>query len=89
MKKIVTIVLAALFIIVVIQVYNLAKEKTGLKEKLSAVMTEAENLETENVALLGDIEYFGNPKNLAKELKAKFNYKNPGEKLIIVVPEEQ
>jgi len=38
--------------------------------------------------LLGDIEYFSNPKNLAKELKSKFNYKNPGEKLIIVVPEE-
>ena len=89
MKKIVTIVLAALFIVVVIQTYNLVRDKAGLKEKLSAVMTEAENLETENVALLGDIEYFGNPKNLAKELKAKFNYKNPGEKLIIVVPEEQ
>ncbi|MEK7590472.1 MAG: hypothetical protein AAB454_02050 [Patescibacteria group bacterium] len=88
MRKIITIILSGLFIVVVIQVYNLVREKIELKDKLSAVMTEAGKLETENGALLGDIEYFGNPKNLAKEIKAKFNYKNPGEKLIIVVPEE-
>lgn len=89
MRKIITIVLAAFCIVVIIQVYNLVREKIGLTNKLSAVTAEAEKLETENGALLGDIEYFSNPKNLAKEIKAKFNYKNPGEKLIIVVPEEQ
>lgn len=89
MKKIITIVLVAFLIVVIIQAYNLVRERMGLKNKLSAVMTEAEKLEKENGALLGDIEYFSNPKNLAKEIKAKFNYKNPGEKLIIVVPEEQ
>jgi len=88
MKRIITIVLAALFVVVVIQVYNLIKERMELRGKFSAVTAEAEKLETENVVLLGDIEYFSNPKNLAKELKSKFNYKNPGEKLIIVVPEE-
>lgn len=81
-------VLAVIFVVVVTQVYNLVKERLGLRTKLSEVTAESGKLEEENSKLQADIEYFGNSKNLAKEFKAKFNYKNPGEKLVIVVPEE-
>jgi len=33
------------------------------------------------------IEYFSEPRNLEKELRARFNYRLPFEKLIIVIPE--
>ena len=42
----------------------------------------------ENKALDRDIDYYKNPNNLEKELKARFNYKRPGEELLIVVPGE-
>lgn len=36
--------------------------------------------------LSADLNYYMNPQNLEKELRARFNYKNPDEKLIIIVP---
>ncbi|MFA5172968.1 MAG: septum formation initiator family protein [Candidatus Paceibacterota bacterium] len=55
-------------------------------EKLKADMSV---LKKENEELEKDIEYFNDPYNLEKELKSKFNYKREGEKMMIIVPDEQ
>ncbi len=48
-----------------------------------------EALKADSLNLSSDIEYLKIPENLEKELRSRFNYKNPGEKLIIVVPSSQ
>jgi cell division protein FtsB len=55
-------------------------------EKLKADMSV---LKKENEELKEDINYFNDPYNLEKELKSKFNYKREGEKMMIIVPDDQ
>jgi len=50
---------------------------------------ELETLRIEKAKLMGDLQYLLVPENLEKELKARFHFKRPGEKLIILVPEER
>ena len=68
------------------QVYRLNDQRIKLEEELSKITPRVEALAQENESLKKDIEYFANPENLLKELKSKFNYKLPDEKMIIVVP---
>lgn len=57
-----------------------------LKVEFSLLSEKVENLKKENSLLQADLEYFKEPANLEKELRNRFNYKSPGEKMIIVVP---
>ena len=80
-------VIAWLVIIVIlgalsIQFYNLYKSNNTLDAKLKETESEVRTLTGEAEQLKADISYFSDPENLAKELKAKFDYKKPGEKLI-------
>jgi len=51
-------------------------------ETRASPAVEAVTLQSDNAKLKADLQYFAEPENLAKELKAKFDYKKPGEKLI-------
>ncbi|MFH1694302.1 MAG: hypothetical protein ABH880_00925 [Patescibacteria group bacterium] len=90
MKKIV-IILASLIAIAWLgeQVYQLQKERLEFSEEYKEVKDAHEEIEEDNQRLLEKIEYLSEPRNLEKEIRAKFNYKHPEEKLIIVVPEEE
>ena len=65
-----------------IQLYHLYKNNGTLEAKLNEIKTETEVLADEAERLKADISYFSDPENLAKELKSKFDYKKPGERLI-------
>lgn len=80
------IILSLVLIGVSAQVYLILKESNGLKEDLDDLNGRMEALAKENTNLKSDIEYFSNPENLEKELKSRFNYKEMGEKMMIVVP---
>lgn len=84
-----TIVLLAFLVLVAIQVYRLNDQRIKLENELSRISPRIESLEQENKSLKEDLKYFANPENLLKELKSKFNYKLPDEKMIIVVPPRQ
>lgn len=58
---------------------NLSAAASALQVRLAALKTDSENLKS-------DLDYLKIPENLEKELRSRFNYKNPGEKLIIIVP---
>ena len=58
---------------------NMEQQKNDLERKLSG-------LEAENTKLKSDIDYYGNPVNLLKELKKQTTYREEGERVIIVVP---
>lgn len=55
-------------------------EEAGVRSRLSTLEGEQANLNEEVV-------YFSDIRNLAKELKSLFNYKKPGEKMMIIIPQ--
>lgn len=80
------IVLGTILILLGWEIYNLNAKRVALRRNLEEIGGDVGALEAESQKLRADLEYFADPENLIKELKSKFNYKKPGEKLIIVVP---
>lgn len=68
--------------------YTANAERLELRDNLSAVKASLESLHRDNDKIESDIEYFEEPRNLEKEARARFNYRAPNEKLIIVVPQQ-
>ncbi len=54
----------------------------------SALEAQVWQLRDENSKIGEDVEYYSNPDNLEKELRARFNLKKLDERLLIIVPEE-
>ena len=68
------------------QLFQLSKQKKEVDIGLATTQQKLALILEENKKLQADIEYYKNPENLVKELKARFDYKREGEKLLIVVP---
>jgi cell division protein FtsB len=79
-------ILALVLVAVVIQGYLIFQERNKLKETLSDLDSRLEALLSENAKLRSELEYFSHPENLEKELRSKFNYHYPDEKMMIIVP---
>ncbi|MBI2013676.1 MAG: septum formation initiator family protein [Candidatus Colwellbacteria bacterium] len=88
MRIVVYIVFGAVSAIILYHLYGANLERLELKERYSASMEELGELKTDIEGLESDIEYYSDPRNLEKEMRARFNYRAPNEKTIIVVPEE-
>ncbi len=86
MRFVLIIILVIILIGISTQIYFIFKERDELKSNVSDLNKKLQALIKENAILESDIEYFSYPENLEKELKARFNYKRPEEKLIIVTP---
>ncbi len=80
------IFLSLILIAVLTQVYFILREKNQLKDSLENLNRRLETLLKENDNLQSEIEYFSHSENLEKELRARFNYKKLGEKMMIIVP---
>ncbi len=85
-RPIIIAVLCLVLIGVLAQIYFILKESNGLKKDLDDLNGRISALVKENTKLKSDIEYFSIPENLEKELRLRFNYKEAGEKMMIVVP---
>ena len=85
MKTVIFIILTIVLLATWTQIYFIFKELSQSKEKFGILKTKADNLIAENAKIKSEIEYFSLPENLEKELRSKFNYKKPEEKMIIVV----
>ncbi len=82
MRLLLAVAALALFGFLSVQLFNLQRDNRELGARLESANIEIGELELENAKLQADIGYFADPENLAKELKARFDYKKPGEKLI-------
>ena len=80
------IVLSIILIAVLIQAYFILKERDQLKIKMNDLNGRLSVLLKENSDIQSEIEYFSHSENLEKELRARFNYKKPGEKMMIIIP---
>ena len=86
-KRIITVVslvIAVLFFGV--QIFLTLRESKVLAAKNADLSKRLEALTIEKNNISQDLEYYANPANLEKLLREKFNYKLPGEKMIIVIP---
>ncbi|MDP3015008.1 MAG: hypothetical protein Q8N28_01165 [bacterium] len=86
MRFVIIIILSIILIAVLIQAYFILKERDQLKIKMDDLNSRFSALSKENSHIQSEIEYFSYPENLEKELRARFNYKKPGEKMIIITP---
>lgn len=71
------------------ELYHLYLLNKSLGEDLAILEERVAAFTDESAVLQADLTYFAEPENLLKELRARFNYKKPGEKLIIVVSPEK
>ncbi len=70
------------------QVYTLYAERKVVRAEASQVQQKLTTLEDDQAKLKDDVGYFSDIRNLAKELKSLFNYKRPGEHMMIIVPKK-
>lgn len=87
MAKYITIaILVVVIMVVVVQSFGLFREGGAMGEQLRASKEKSERLEKENGELQAQINYFSREENIEKELRSKFNYKKPEEKIMIITP---
>ncbi len=89
MRKLVYIIFAIILGGLLVQVYKIGNEGWGVNKEMKQVNKELELVEKDNADLKEKISYYSNPRNLEKELRARFNYRLPNEKLIIIVPKKE
>ena len=89
MRILIVILLCIATIGIGAQVYFLAGEKNILQANLAEITSKLESMQKENSNLKTEIEYFTKPENLEKELRSRFNLKQPVEKTIIIVPKNE
>lgn len=80
------IILAVAFVFA-FMAYSIIKEKRVYEASVHMLQAKKAGLESENANLSAKIEYFKNPQNLLKEARTQFNFVGPGEKVIIIIPE--
>lgn len=85
--KIAAIAVLSLFLIIMgVQVYSFVAQEMTLGKQLADVRANLDKARSQEADLQAETEYLQNPANLQKELRERFNYKRPGETMIIIVP---
>ena len=85
--KIAAIVVLSLFLIVLgAQVFSFVGQEWSLGGQLADVQANLTKAQVQETSLQEEVRYLSNPANLEKELRARFNYKKPGETMVIIVP---
>jgi len=79
------------FLILIIAVlsyetYTFWSKGKQISVEFDKVNVELQEAKIDQEKLKAELEYLMNPYNLEKELRARFNLREPGEKLIIIVP---
>ena len=70
-----------------VQVHWLQQRAGALTKEYEGLTAQLVKTERDKLDLQADLEYYTNPANIEKELRARFNYRARDEKLIIIVPQ--
>ena len=79
------ILLGLIIVFLGTQIWNYKVQENKLQASLTELNTELNQAKADQAKFQEELQYYQNPANLEKELRARFNYKNPGEKLMIIV----
>ena len=80
------VLLFILLIFIGTRVYGFVVQEHQLSADLADAETRLTKAQADATSLQEESQYLANPLNLEKELRARFNYKKPGETMIIIVP---
>lgn len=79
-------ILVVVIVAISVQLVGLFGKGYGMGKQLRASKEKMEALSKENEELQAQLDYFSHEENLEKELRSKFNYKKPDEKVMIITP---
>lgn len=86
MKIVAAVILAVILIFVGMKVYSFWGQEKQLNQSFTDIEARLAATKTDEANLRLDVQYLANPANLEKELRSRFNYKKPGETMIVIVP---
>jgi cell division protein FtsB len=66
--------------------YRLVGQRSEINAEIADLQSKFEALKKDNEETERDIRYYEDPENRLKEARAQFNFKAPGENLLILVP---
>ncbi len=87
MKVVAAAILFIVLVLVGTKVYSFFMQEQQLSGDLADIEARLTKAQYDETNLRAQVKYLANPLNLEKELRARFNYKKPGETMIIIVPE--
>lgn len=86
LRPIIIAVLIVFILAVGLQLFLVFRQSRELQSELSQLKEKADFFQNENKELKSQMEFLSRLENLGKEMRAKFNLKNPDEQMMIVVP---
>lgn len=86
MKIAAIVVLSIVIVFLGIQVFSFVKQANQLSDDFASIQARLTKAKADQANLEEEKQYLANPVNLEKELRSRFNYVNPGEKMVIIVP---
>ena len=89
MKIAAAIILSGLILFLGKQIYSFIGLESEARNTFSEYQTKIGKAKLDQKKFQEELEYYANQVNLGKEIKGRFNYKAPDEKLIIIVPKNQ
>ncbi|MDE2001492.1 MAG: septum formation initiator family protein [Patescibacteria group bacterium] len=87
MKNLIIAIVAVVILALAWFTIQLFMTHGALVDAESSAQQQLAALQQDSADLKSDLRYLQDPANLEKELKSRTNYKNPGETMVIVVPE--
>ena len=88
MRLFIIFILSGLLVFLVVQMWYFYERGVAASGSLREFQAELEKAKREHTSLEADYEYYQNTANLEKELRGRFNYRDPDEKMIIIVPNQ-
>lgn len=87
MMKIAVAVILSIFLAVLgNEIYFFSKKNSESQVQYQKIKTDLDQAQADMEKTKTDLNYYMNPDNLEKEMRARFNYRLIGEKMIIIVP---
>jgi cell division protein FtsB len=86
MKIAAAIALCVILLFVGGRIYAFFVQERQLAGELADIEARLTKAKYDEASLRDEVQYLANPANLEKELRARFNYKKPGETMIVIVP---
>ncbi len=88
MKLLLAIALAIVLVLLGMRIFSFIKQERQLNQTLTDTEARLLKAQADEANLSAQLQYLQNPANLEKELKAQYNYKKPGETMLIIVPQQ-
>jgi Zn-dependent protease with chaperone function len=85
-KTALTIIIGMFFLVVAFEAVSFWGQKRAAEADYVKMKAQLDAESVASESLRGDIGYYADPANLEKELRARFNYRSPGEHMIVIVP---